>query len=633
MRQRFVRLALACLMTTVVGATLAYGQGGSISAPLSGEVVDSSGAHIPGASVTVTNEATGSTYHAVSNDKGSFTVPALQAGTYTVTVTLAGFKQAVLKGVKINAATPTAVRATLEVGGMEETVLVESGGAPIVQTQSTAVSTTIEVGQINNLPVQSRNALDFLTGVPGVATAGGARQSIISGLDQSAINITIDGMSVQDNYLKTTDGYFARLSPRLDAVEEVTMTTAAGGAETSGQGAVQIRFVSRQGTNEYHGSAYEYFRRDWLNANTWFNNRDLPPDPATGKAPQAKLKFDNYGFRVGGPIRIPGVFDGRNKAHFFVNYEEIRTPSDVTRSRFLLSEPAQAGVFRYSTAAGVQSVNLLQLASANGQLATTDPTVTKLLADIRAAARTGGIAAQTDPNVDRLTYQSQFSGVTKFPTVRLDFQLTQKHLLTLNGTMNNLLSDPDTLNGRDPIFPGFPVGGVQDSKRFIVSGTLRSTINPNLVNELRVFGASGGATLFSTEINPGMWSGSVANQNGFQLNLNGACCATFVTTATNQTNNINNASSGPGLSSREGSTKVVYDHMTWIKGEHSFAFGVDYTQADVWLKNSTTVPTISFGVTNDDPAAGLFTTANFPGASAANLTAARGLYAILTGRV
>ena len=294
MTRRFLRLALACLVVAM-GSALAYGQGGSITAPLSGEVVDSSGAHIPGASVTVTNEATGSTYHAVSSDKGTFTVPALQAGTYTVTVSLPGFKQAVLKGVKHNAATPTDVRAALEVGGMEETVLVESGGAPIVQTQSTAVSTTIEVGQINNLPVQSRNALDFITGLPGVATAGGARQSIVSGLDQSAINITIDGMSVQDNYLKTTDGYFARLSPRLDAVEEVTVTTAAGGAETSGQGAVQIRFISRQGTNEYHGSIYEYLKRDALNANTWFNNRDLPPDPKTGKAPQAKLKFDNYG--------------------------------------------------------------------------------------------------------------------------------------------------------------------------------------------------------------------------------------------------------------------------------------------------------------------------------------------------
>jgi hypothetical protein len=99
----------------------------------------------------------------------------------------------------------------------------------------------------------------------------------VSGLPRSAINITLDGMSVQDNYLKTTDGYFARLSPLLDSVEEVTVTTAGNTADATGQGAVQIRFVTKAGTNQWTGTAYEYFRHDALNANTWFRNRDLPP--------------------------------------------------------------------------------------------------------------------------------------------------------------------------------------------------------------------------------------------------------------------------------------------------------------------------------------------------------------------
>jgi len=634
MKLRFLRLALAGLVVAMEG-TLAHGQGGNTTAPVSGVVVDVSGGLIPGASVTVKNDATGATYHAVTGTQGAFTVPALQAGTYSVTVALAGFKQVVLKDIKLLSGTPAAVKATLEVGAMEETVLVE-GGTPLVQTQSAAISTTVEINAITSLPVQSRNALDFITGLPGVITPAGNRDSIISGLDQSAINITIDGMSVQDNYLKTTDGYFARLSPRLDQVEEVTVTTAAGGADNSGMGAAQITFTTRRGTNEYHGSVYEYFRRDWLNANTWFNNRDLPPDPATGKAPIAKLKFDNPGIRIGGPIRIPGVFDGRDKAHFFINYEESRTPADVSRNRIILSPAAQQGIFRYSAAGGIREVNLLQLAAANGQISSTDPIVAKLLADIRAATtQTGGVADTTDPNTQRYSYQSKFRNITRYPSARLDFQLTQKHHLTATYTMNKLLSDPDTLNGRDPNFPGFPVGGVQDSKRYAGSATLRSTLGANLVNEARVFGASGGATLFSTEINPSMWSGTVANQGGFQLNLNGVCCATVTGTnlTANQPNNITNASSGPGLSSREASTKVAYDHLNWVKGAHSLSFGVDFTQVDLWLQNQSQVPTIIVGVTSDDPAAGLFTTANFPGASTANLNAARGLYAILTGRV
>jgi Carboxypeptidase regulatory-like domain len=635
MTHRFVRLALAWVLVGI-GSTVAYGQGGSTTAPLSGVVVDASGAHIPGASVTVKNEATGSTYQAVSNDKGSFTVPALQAGTYAVTVSLAGFKQVVIRGVKVLAATPTAVNATLEVGGMEETVTVESGGAPLVQSQSTAISTTVEVAQINNLPVQSRNALDFLTGLPGVLTAGGARDSIVSGLDQSAINITIDGMSVQDNYLKTTDGYFARLSPRLDAVEEVTMTTVGGGAETSGQGGVQIRFISRQGTNAYHGSVYEYFRRDWLNANTWFNNRDLPPDPATGKAPIAKLKFDNYGVRFGGPIRIPGVFDGRNRAFFFINYEELRQPADVSRQRTILSPSAQQGVFQYSTAGGVRTVNLLQLAGANGQTATIDPTIAKLLADIRNSTQGGGVADLADPLVQRFSYQSDFSNITRYPHVRLDVQLTQKHRLTATYTLNKLLSDPDTLNNRDAAFPGFPIHGVQDSKRFAYQGALRSTLNANLVNDLRFFGATGGATLFSTEIDPSMWSGSLANQGGFHLNMNTSCCGTgqLLTNPTQGTTNAGAANNaGQAITSREASTKVAHDSLTWIKGSHNLNFGVEFTQADVWLNNQSLVPAIDFGIATGDPAEALFNTTNFPGASTAVLNNARGLYAILTGRV
>src|SRR6185436_9960560 len=101
-----------------------------------------------------------------------------------------------------------------------------------------------------------------LTLQPGVLTPGGNRDSIISGLDQSAINITVDGMSTQDNYLKTTDGYFSRLAPRLDMVEEVTLTSAAGNADNSGMGAAQITFTTRRGTNQYHGSVYDYLRRD-----------------------------------------------------------------------------------------------------------------------------------------------------------------------------------------------------------------------------------------------------------------------------------------------------------------------------------------------------------------------------------
>ena len=619
---KHLRLVLMMALSILAFNSLAYAQGGGSRAPLSGSVVDQQGAPIPGASVQIKDENSGNTFDSVTNAQGNFTVPALPAGTYTVTVSLSGFKKAVLKGNKLLSATPLDVKVKLEVGGLEESVTVE-GGVSLVQTQSAAITTTVEVNQIASLPVPSRSALDFLTLSAGVQTPGGTantRNSMISGLDQSAINITIDGMSIQDNFLKTTDGFFARVAPRLDMVEEVTLTSAAGNADNSGMGAAQISFTSRRGNNKFQGSVYEYYRRDKLNANTWFNNRDLPRDPITGKSPKAKLKADTPGFRLSGPIVIPGVFDGRDKAHFFINYEVAKSPSQVSRNRNLLSPTAQAGIFRY----GSQTINLLQLAANNGQTATVDPIIAKLLADIRTSATGSGLAAATDPNMDILTFQTDVDSTTKYPSARFDFQLTPKHLLTVSGNMTLLLSNPDTTNGREPIFPGFPVTGVQDSKRFIYSGTLRSTLTPNLINELRVFGASGGATLFSTEINKDMWSGSLANQGGYHLNINGACCSGGA---------LNNPASGTGLSSREASTKVAYNHMTWIKDAHNVSFGIDFTETNVWLQNSTTVPTINFGLTATDPAASMFTVANFPGASAANLTAARGLYSILTGRV
>ena len=184
-----------------------------------------------------------------------------------------GFKTAVLNDVRVSAATPATVKVALEVGGLEETVVVQ-GGSEIIQTQSAAVTATIDTNQILKLPTGSRSALEFVTSLPGVNTPAGSRDSTINGLPQSSINITIDGVSAQDNWLKTTDGFFARVSPRLDAIEEVTVSSAAQDAANTGQGAAQIRFVTRSGSNNLSGSGYFYLRHYKLDATDWFNNRD-----------------------------------------------------------------------------------------------------------------------------------------------------------------------------------------------------------------------------------------------------------------------------------------------------------------------------------------------------------------------
>jgi len=615
---RFVEfLPIAVVAIVLATGTFAYSQGGGAAASLSGSVVDTTGALIPGVDVQIKNNATGTDYRTLTTENGTFTIPALPTGTYTATVSLAGFKTVVLNNVVLNAGVPASIRVTLEVGGVTETVTVEAG-AEILQTQTATVATTMNLNEISNLPLPSRNALEAIISLPGVNTPSGSRDSTINGLPQGAINITLDGASVQDNYLKTSDGFFARLQPRLDAVEEVTVTSAANGADTGGQGAVQIQFTTRSGSNEFHGSVYHYYKNDALNSNTWFNNRDLAPGP-DGKAPRNDLLQNQLGFRVGGPVVIPGLYDGRNKAFFFVNYEQSRSPSKITRNRTILDPLAQQGVFRYLTSSGIRSVNLLQLAAASGQTSTIDPTIAKVLSDIRSATSSGTLLDLTDPTQQRATFQLESKNITPYPTLRFDYNVSSKHRLMVSYNKQHVNSVPDTTNDREPVFPGFTHTGSQQSDRYTTSNSLRSTISSNVVNELRG-GASGGATFFAPELNPSMWgSSAMPDQAGFNLSISAA--------------GITNPASTTGQSSREGSTKFIEDKLNWVRGSHNLSLGGSWTQVDLWLKNQTLVPTINFGIATGDPAEGLFTANNFQGASTTNLNSARALYAVLTGRV
>jgi hypothetical protein len=244
-----LKVALTALLVLALAPSTALAQGGATSS-ITGVVEDAQGGVVPGATATAVNDATSGKFIAVSGSDGGFTIPAVPVGTYTVTVTLQGFKNALLKGVSVTAAQPANVRVKLEVGGLQDTITVEAASA-MIQTQASVAATTINTKQISFLPVTSRNTLDFVQFLPGVQTQGSVRDSTVAGLPQSTINITVDGVNVQDNHLKTTDGFFARMSPRLDAVEEVTLTTAAQGADASGQGAAQIRFTTRSGTNRY----------------------------------------------------------------------------------------------------------------------------------------------------------------------------------------------------------------------------------------------------------------------------------------------------------------------------------------------------------------------------------------------
>ena len=320
---------------------------GSIFSTLSGTVVDAGACRSPAppSRSRTTAPARKSTWSAARD--GGFTAPNISERQLLGHRRARGIPTTTLSSVSSPRGIPAAVK--VDAAGRRDR-RERHGGRRVGDGRADAVAGDLDQPHRpadHSLPLTSRNALDSLTSLPGFNTSGTARNSTVSGLPRSAINITLDGMSVQDNYLKTTDGYFARLSPLLDSVEEVTVTTAGNTADATGQGAVQIRFVTKAGTNKWNGTAYEYLRHDALNANTWFRNRDLPPDPETGKAPKTELRNYQQGFAQGGPI-------SRNKAFFFFNYEEQRRPSSSTLQRIILTPEAAAGVFSYNAAGGVQ---------------------------------------------------------------------------------------------------------------------------------------------------------------------------------------------------------------------------------------------------------------------------------------
>lgn len=597
------------------------------TAPLSGAVTDASGAVVPNAKVVVKNSATGVVYEAVSAANGIFTIPAVQAGTYAVTITAQGFKTTILHDVKVLAATPASVQATMEVGTVAESVTVDAAGE-ILQTQSANIATTIVGRQITELPFVSRDALDLVLLLPGTASPGRPRTSSINGLPKGALNITIDGINVQDNCLKSTDGFFTYIRPRIDAVEEVTVSTSNPGAESAGEGAAQIKFITRAGTNDYRGSAYWYHRNPALNSNYWYNNRDLPPDPRTGKAPRDRVLLNQPGFRVGGPIRIPKIFNGKDKAFFFLNYEEFRLPEQTSRNRTVLTPEGQSGIYQYSVGGQVRSVDLFALAARNtcptannpnaACPSTADQTVSKLLAEIRASLGKGGLSAHSDPEYQRFAFVNTGMGIRKFPTVRLDLNLSSRHRVENTWNYQDFGGTVDFLNSVDPAFPGFPNHGAQTSKRWSNSIALRSTLTPRIVNEAR-FGMQGGNTMFFGDVAPGQF----ANQGGYSLGIGAA--------------GISTATATRSPSQRNSPVAQASDNVNWVRGAHGLNFGFSFTDVRLWndAPIDGVVRAITFGIDVNDPAYNMFTAAanNFPSASSTQLGQARNLYATLIGRV
>jgi hypothetical protein len=402
---------MAALFVLAISQAVVYSQ---TTGSIAGTVVDANGAAVPNATVVIKGSG-GQEFTVVTNDNGLYRVPSVGSGNYTVTVGAPNFKRSVVENVKVDVGLPSTVNVSLETGEVSETVVVTSGGE-VLQTQTATVGSTITGRQIIETPVPSRDALDLVGMLPGTASVGAPRRSSINGLPKGSLSITIDGVDVQDNLLRSSDGYFTYVRPRLDAIEEVTVSSANPGAEGGGDGAVQIKFVTKRGNNDYTGSAFWQHRDESLNANYWYQNRDGKRDE-NGEAYRQKIRLNQFGASFGGPIPFLRFGDGggswfesgKDKRFFFVNYEQFRLPQSQSRTRTVFTQQAAAGTYSYIVGGQVRTANLLQIAQDNGQLSTIDPTVQSMLSRIQQAVSSEGTLTPVSNSPNYLPLRSKLS--------------------------------------------------------------------------------------------------------------------------------------------------------------------------------------------------------------------------------
>jgi len=311
------------LFFLVVSSTgLLYAQGGAYGTIL-GIVTDNSGAVMAKASVDVTNVATNVSKHTETTSSGDFTVPYLTPGTYRVTVESKGFQKSVVDKISLEVGQEARADVSMKPGAVTESVQVEAS-AVALDTDSSAISQLVSQRQVEELPLNGRNFLQLLFIGAGAVTVGGEQGTMregegagisINGGRPEGNNYTLDGLINTDTSLVTPAVILS-----TDAIQEFKVESGTYAAEY-GYSASQINIVSKSGTNQIHGSLFEFDRNDAFDALPFATSTDYV---AGVKTANPVLRQNQFGFVVGGPVYIPKLYDGRNKTFFMANYEGWR---------------------------------------------------------------------------------------------------------------------------------------------------------------------------------------------------------------------------------------------------------------------------------------------------------------------
>jgi hypothetical protein len=553
---------------------------------ISGTVLDPTHAAVGDAQVIARSEASGAATTTLTGASGAFSFVDLAPGRYTIEVDIPGFRRHVVSGVKVDVASETSQPPiVLELGEISDSVEVVAGDNQ-VQTTNAELTSTVTIEQIERLPIIGRNALALIHLQAGVASAG-AHPTVINGQRSSFSNVTLDGINIQDNFIRSNALDFNPNRPLIDQVNEFTITTQNGNSAV-GNGASQVNFTTRSGTNEFHGNLYWHNRNSALSAGEWFSNRQGLPKPF--------LNWNQFGGSLGGPIL-------RNKLLFYANYEGFRQRAEALVNTTILTPDAARGVFTYSDDSGrTQKVNVLRAMGLEK-----DPKAEEIRSRIPGPERINNFdAGDSDRELLRNTagfrYLAQNNEDRDAVTTRFDMVLSGAHLLS--GTYQHTREEgdrPDLANGyhRVPVIKNFIHAN-------LLSLGWRWSPDPFLSNELR-----GGFNLV-----PG----------DFRTIENRAEPLVAGLLYTNPTVNFD-------PQGRYTDTFNLSDNASWLMGNHSFRFGGSLQQ--VRIENfdfGGTIRSFGLGVGFDSQFA--LDSSFFPGGIAADdFATASDLLATLSGLI
>lgn len=577
-RRTFATLApyLALFVLTVASWAQVAGR-------LSGTVTDQTGSVVPGATVSLSLEGgEAALAKATTNESGIFLFSGLQPVSYTLTVESSGFSKYVVRSVKVNPGQETALgQIALEVGTVAESVEVSAESIQI-QTANAEIATNITNAQIMRLPQLNRSPLALLTSQVGVY-ASGRENTTINGLRTSYNNVTIDGVNIQDNFIRTNALDFLPNLLLSDQIAEVTVSTS-NSSTNAGGGASQVSFVTPSGTNRFKGNLYWFNRNNIAAANGYFNNRDGVRRPF--------LNQNQLGGSLGGPII-------KDKLFFYGNYEAFRLRQQSSANRTILTDEARQGIFTYRTTGGeVRKVNLLTLSGR-----TADPFMAQLISKLPAGSqinnfRVGDSSETLLRNTGGYSYNIRNNRTRDNVTGKVDYYINEKH--SVAGTIlwnRDIVDRPDLTNNFDTTPPV-----ANDGATKLFSAAWRWNPTPTITNELRGGFNLTPALFLTYNDRPEFFTTGLIFSNPQNTFLDqGRYTDTF---------NLSNT-------------------MNWVKDKHNFQMGYQgqYMRTNPF-NDAGIIPSYGLGISANQ--VGL-QASQLPGISAADLTIANNMLSNLAG--